>query len=75
MSTLRDCLFNIFAANFYFGSRSSIRNLKIHHAVVTESQNWQLIFMNFNLSTPHPSEILRLNYIQKYISYLTQNNL
>jgi len=31
----RDCLFCIFAATFYIGSRSSIRNLKTRHAVVT----------------------------------------
>ena len=34
-SALLDCLFNIFAATFHTGSRSSIRNLRTRHAVVT----------------------------------------
>jgi hypothetical protein len=35
LSAVRDCLFNIFAATFHTGGRSSIRNLTKHHAVVT----------------------------------------
>ena len=35
LSAVCDCLFNIFAATLYTGSRSSIRNLKKRHAVVT----------------------------------------
>ena len=35
LSAVRDCLFNIFAATFYIGGRSSIRNLRTRHAVVT----------------------------------------
>jgi len=31
----RDCLFNIFAPTLHIGVRSSIRNLKMSHAVVT----------------------------------------
>ena len=34
-STLRDCLFNIFAATLHTGDRSSIRNLRTRHGVVT----------------------------------------
>ena len=34
-SALRDCLFNLFAATLFIGDRSSIRNLRICHAVVT----------------------------------------
>ena len=33
---VRDCLFNIFVATLHNGARSSIRNLKTRHAVVTE---------------------------------------
>ena len=32
---VRDCLFNIFAATLHIGGRSSIRNLRTRHAVVT----------------------------------------
>ena len=34
-SAVRDCLFNLFAATLHIGGRSSIRNLRTHHAVVT----------------------------------------
>jgi hypothetical protein len=35
LSAVRDCLFNIFPATLRTGGRSSIRNLKTRHAVVT----------------------------------------
>ena len=35
MSAVHDCLFNIFAAILHTGGRSSNRNLKTCHAVVT----------------------------------------
>ena len=35
MSAVRDCLFNLFAATIYIGSRSPIRNLRTRHAMVT----------------------------------------
>jgi hypothetical protein len=35
LSAVRDCLFNIFAANLHTGGRSSIRNLKTRHALMT----------------------------------------
>jgi len=34
-SAVRHCLFNIFAATHHIGGRSSIRNLRTRHAVVT----------------------------------------
>ena len=34
-SAVRDCLFNLFAATLLIGGRSSIRNLRTRHAVVT----------------------------------------
>jgi hypothetical protein len=34
-STVRNCLFNIFAATLHIGGRSSIRNMRTRHAVVT----------------------------------------
>ena len=33
--TVHDCLFNLFAATLHIGGRSSIRNLRTRHAVVT----------------------------------------
>ena len=35
MSDVRNCLFSIFSATLYIGGRSSIRNPRTHHAVVT----------------------------------------
>jgi hypothetical protein len=35
LSAVRHCLFNIFAATIHTGGRSSIRNLRTRHAVVT----------------------------------------
>jgi hypothetical protein len=35
LSAVRDCLFNILAATLNIGGRSSIRNLRTRHAVVT----------------------------------------
>jgi hypothetical protein len=33
---VHDCLFNIFAATLHIGCHSSIRNLTLHHAVITD---------------------------------------
>jgi hypothetical protein len=35
VSAVRDCLFSVFTATFHTGGRSSIRNLRTSHAVVT----------------------------------------
>ena len=35
LSAVHDCLSNIFAATLHIGGRSSILNLRTHHAVVT----------------------------------------
>jgi hypothetical protein len=35
LSAVRDCLFNLFSATLHTGGRSSIRNLRTRHAVVT----------------------------------------
>ena len=35
LSAVRECLFNIFAATLHIEGRSSIRNLRTRHAVVT----------------------------------------
>jgi hypothetical protein len=42
-SAVRDCLFNIFAANLHSGGRSSIRNLRTRHSVVTGTHLYWLI--------------------------------
>ena len=35
LSAVHDYLFNIFAATLHIGGRSSIRNLRTHHAMLT----------------------------------------
>jgi hypothetical protein len=37
LSPVRDCLFSIFAATLHIGGRSSVRNLRTHHAVVART--------------------------------------
>ena len=37
LSAVRDCLFNLFAATLHIRGRSSIRNLRKRHAVVTRT--------------------------------------
>jgi len=39
LSAVRDSLFNIFAATFHIGSRSSNRKLRKRHALVTGTQS------------------------------------
>jgi len=38
LSAVLECLFNIFVATLHIGDLSSIRNLGLLHAVVTETQ-------------------------------------
>ena len=35
LSAVRDCFFNVIAPTLHIGGRSSIRNLRTRHAVVT----------------------------------------
>jgi len=46
LSTVRDCLFNILAAAARMGGRSSIRNLRTRHAVVTGTHLSHEIFFS-----------------------------
>ena len=48
LSAVRDCLFNLFAATLHIGGRSSIRNLRTRHAVVTGTHLTQRL-------PPHPT--------------------
>ena len=45
LSAVRDCLYHIFAAILHIGGRSSIRNLKKSHAVVTGTHLSRLAHM------------------------------
>jgi len=49
LSAVRDCLFNIFTATLHTGGRSSNRNLRTRHAVVTGSA---LVNAVMNLRVP-----------------------
>ena len=60
LSAVRDCLFNLFTATLHIGGRSSIRNLRTRHAVVTGThlshglwrQQWQKIHTDFQEKWP-----------------------
>jgi hypothetical protein len=46
LSAVHDCLFNLFAATLHIGGRSSIRNLRTRHAVVTGTHyTWEHIIL------------------------------
>ena len=45
LSAVRDCLFNIFATTLPIGSRSSIRNLRTRHAVVTGTHYTVIVYI------------------------------
>jgi hypothetical protein len=53
LSAVRDSLFNIFAATLRIGCRSSIRNLRTRHAVLTGTHlSRNLILKFYKLSPP-----------------------
>jgi cytochrome b561 len=50
LSAVHNCLFNTFAATLHIGGRSSIRNLKTRHTVVTGTLlSWFLTVTTYNL--------------------------
>ena len=65
-SAVRDCLLNLFAATLLIGGRSSIRNLRTRHAVVTgihwiglaqDRDRWQMLVKSvMNLRVPWNAE-------------------
>jgi hypothetical protein len=62
LSAVRDSLFNIFAATLHIGGRSSIRNQRTHHAVVTGTKLTR--FPNF-----------RMNQISAFYFWLFSGNV
>ena len=54
LPAVRDCLFNLFAATLHIGGRSSIRNLRTRHAVVTGT-NYCLYLL------PEPSQLVTMS--------------
>ena len=61
LSAVHDCLFNLFAATLHIGGRSSIRNLRTRHAVVTGREH--------NMSKGWSSAIARVFYILPSMLY------
>jgi len=47
LSAVRDCVFSLFAATFHIGDRSSIRNLRKGHSVVTGTHLSRLQWIYF----------------------------
>ena len=54
LSAVRDCLFNIFTTTFLIGGRSSIRELRTRHAVVTGTH------LSLSLSHTHTHTLIHL---------------
>ena len=57
-SAVRDCLFNLFASTLLIGGRSSIRNLRTRHAVVTGTHYIDYQYYTYN---KYEWEIVDLN--------------
>ena len=63
LSALHDCLFNIFTATLHIGGRSSNRNLRMRHAVLTGTH------LSCTAMTHQEIVILTTFYIFLYILY------
>ena len=57
-SAVRGCLFNLFTATLHIGGRSSIRNLRTRHAVVTGTH-----IHGYNRSTKHKFPLFCISYV------------
>jgi len=70
LSTVRDCLLNVFAATLRTSGRSSIHNLRTRHVLVTGTHlSWTCgyaIFLNELMSLKHyvSSRYFNLSYFQ-----------
>ena len=56
-SVINGCLFNLFTATLHIGGRSSIRNLRTRHAVVTGTHIHGL----YNTCLQHLNSVIRIN--------------
>jgi hypothetical protein len=56
LSAVRDCIFNIFAVTINIGGRSSIRNLRTRHSVVTGTHLSRTAGVNFVINSSKASE-------------------
>ena len=59
LSAVRDCLFNIFSPTLHIGGRSSIRNLRTRHSVVTGTP-LSLMFRKWDVGVWTASSWLRI---------------
>ena len=50
LSAVRDCLFNIFAATLHIAGRSSIRNLRTRHALLTGTHKHGFLYSAITLN-------------------------
>ena len=53
-SAVRGCLFNLFTATLHIGGRSSIRNPRTHHSVVTGTHIHGLQVISNEILKGHP---------------------
>jgi len=62
LSAVRDCLFNIFATTLHIAGRSSIRNFRTRHAVVTGTHlSWHRVVISMNTPVRRMTAQLFLN--------------
>jgi len=57
LSAVHDCLFNLFAATLHKGVRSSIRNLRTRHAVVTGTYYTAFVLYQLEIYIQDPLDV------------------
>jgi len=72
-SAVRDCLFNLFAATLLIGGRSSIRNLRTRHALVTRTHC--LVLNTDKFSSEIPDRLWRVFPISCSMTLILRVNL
>ena len=71
LSAARDCLFNLFAATLRIRGRSSIRNLRKRHAVVTGTHQHGLVRTHITIHTHACIQIYKQPRRQGTVKFLT----
>jgi len=61
-SAVRDCMFNFIAATLFIGGRSSIRNLRTRHAVLTGTY-YMMVQIIANVNVMNGEDMFEKSYI------------
>jgi hypothetical protein len=72
LSAVCDCLFHVFAATLHIGGRSSVHNLRKHHAMVMDpliisGQNFAIVYKYFSTAWTFMCSVIYLEFNLKSI--------